>query len=310
MRAIPAIGSGLLLLTLVVPMAHAQLATGRWTPAYGTPLVVQSTQSTGKYGAGGRAASTSYELDAAYGYVDGGALHLLLTGNIVMGWNVEGQTIWSPIDVFLDTRAGGQTQLLPNNPVASPADYDLTTMTGMRFDPGFEPDWWFCAGADPLYCCGTYVVKAVMAELPTAGGGAGTLLGDVPLGASAPLSGGSNPGGVSVAIDDSNTAGVTHGCGAWSGPEIGSGIEFVIPLAAIGSPTGCIRVCAFDPVFNGNTPISNQVLGPLPPGTCDLGPAGSVDFGAIPGPQWFTICPSGITTARRATWGSLKAIYR
>jgi hypothetical protein len=192
LRAIPAISSGLLLLALV---AYALLATGHWTPAYATPLVAQTTQSTGKYGAGGRAASTSYDLDAAYGCVDGGALHLLLTGNIVVGWNAEGQTIGSPIDVFLDTRAGGQNQLLPNNPVVSPADYDLTTMTGLRFDPGFELDWWFCAGADPGYCCGTYVVKAAMAELSTAGGGAGTLLGDVPLGASAPLSGGSNPSG-------------------------------------------------------------------------------------------------------------------
>jgi hypothetical protein len=67
---------------------------------------------------------------------------------------------------------------------------------------------------------------------------------------------------------------------------------------------------AFDPESNSNTPISNQVLGPVPPGTCDLGPAGSVDFGTIPGAQWFTICPVGATPARRASWGSLKDIYR
>src|SRR5689334_14647325 len=236
MRPILVILAGLLMLALAVPMASAQLATGGWTPAYATPLVVQTTQSTGKHGPGGRAASNSYELDAAYAYIDGAALHLLLTGNIVMGWNLEGLTVWTPIDVFLDTREGGQNRLLPNNPVVSPGDYDLTTMTGLRFDPDFEADWWLCAGADPSYCCGTFVVKAVMAELPTAGGGAGTWLGDVPLGASAPLSGGSNPSGVSVAIVDTNTAGVTYGCGAWLGPEIGGGIEFVIPLVAIGNP--------------------------------------------------------------------------
>ena len=95
--------TGLLLLALAARTTHAQLATGQWTPAYATPLVVQTTESTGKYGPGGRAASNSYELDAAYGYIDGGALHLLLTGNIVMGWNIEGQTVWTPIDVFLDT---------------------------------------------------------------------------------------------------------------------------------------------------------------------------------------------------------------
>src|SRR5262249_32800804 len=127
--------------------------------------------------------------------------------------------------------------------------------------------------------------------------------------ASAPLSGGTNPFNVSVAVDDSNTAGVAHGCGGWSRPEIGSGIEFVIPLAAIGTPTGCIRVCAFGPVVFCNVPLSHPGLGPVPPGTCELGPAGSVDFGTIPGPQWFTIC-AGATPARRATWGSLKAAYR
>jgi hypothetical protein len=148
-----------------------------------------------------------------------------------------------------------------------------------------------------------------MAELPTAGGGAGTDLGTTLSGASQPLAGGTNPFGVSVALNDSNTAGVTAGCGAWSGPEIGSGIELVIPLAAIGNPTGCLRVCAFLP-SNDQAQLHNQVLGPLPPGTCDLGPAGSVDFGAIPGSQWFTVCPNGPTPTKRSSWGALKSAYR
>ena len=287
--------------------ARAQLATGNWTPTYGAPLVVQTTQSTMKVIGGGQLyGSTSGELDAAYGYIDGGALHLLLTGNIPFAWNIEGQPLWQPVDVFLDTRPDGQNVLLANNPTVQPYVYDLAKLAGLRFDPGFEADWWFSVGGSFL---GFPRVAAVMAELPTAGGGAGTDLGTVMSGQSQPLTGGTNPFGVSVALNDSNTAGVTAGCGAWSGPEIRSGIELVIPLAAIGHPSGCIRVCAFT-TWADHSQLHNQVLGPLPPGTCDLGPAAGVDFGAIAGNQWFTVCATGATPTKRPSWGALKIVYR
>jgi len=279
----------LTMLALFAAPARAQLATGNWTPAYGPPLVVQTTQSTIKYCCGQLYGSNSGELDAAYGYVDGGALHLLLTGNMPLAWNLEGIEAWEPIDIFLDTRPGGQNQLLPNNPVVQPYWYDLTPLTGLRFDAGLEPDWWFEVGGSGFYFP---VVATAMAELPTAGGGAGTYLGTILSGASQPLAGGTNPFGVSMALNDSNTVGVTRGCGPWSGEEIHSGIELIIPLAAIGNPEGCVRVCAFLAQYNNQSGLHNQVLGPLPPGTCDLGPSGSVDFGAIPGAQWFSVCPS------------------
>jgi hypothetical protein len=54
--------------------------------------------------------------------------------------------------------------------------------------------------------------------------------------------------------------------------------------------------------------ISNQVLGPVPPGTCALGAANGVNFGSIPGAQYFTI---DITTpATGSSWGRVKALYR
>jgi hypothetical protein len=286
--------------------ARAQLATGNWTPAYSAPLVVQTTQSTMKFTGGGQLyGSNSGELDAAYAYIDASALHVLLTGNIPLAWNIEGQPLWQPVDIFLDTRSGGQNVLLPNNPTVQPYVYDMTKLTGLKFDAGFEADWWFSVGGSFL---GFPRVAAVMAELPTAGGGAGTDLGTVLSGQSQPLTGGTNPFGVSVALNDSNTMGVTAGCGAWSGPEIGSGIELIIPLAAIGNPTGCVRVCAFT-TWQDHSVLHNQVLGPLPPGTCDLGPASAVDFSSIAGNQWFAVCP-GATPAKRSSWGSLKIVYR
>lgn len=293
---------------IVAPDARAQLATGGWTAAYGAPLAVQAVQSTGKYPMGGRTDySNSYELDGAYGYISGGALHLLLTGNIPLWWNIEGQPFWLPVDMFLDTRAGGQNVLLANNPAPVPGAYDLATMAGLKFDADFAPDWWFSTG-------GTYAgygrIGAVMAELPTAGGGAGADLGWVACNTSAALAGGTNPFGVSVAVNDTNTAGVAHGCGASAGAEIRSGIEWVIPLAAIGNPQGCVRACVFDLAAEDHSRLANQVLGALPQGTCDLGAPATVDFSAIPGAQWFQICPAGGTATRRATWGALKSIYR
>lgn len=308
MHPIRSFASFCLLMLLAVPTSHAQLATGNWTPTYGAPLATQTTQSTGKFEGGSRAASGAYELDAAYGYIDGVALHLLLTGNLVLAWNIEGTIVSSPVELFLDTRDGGQGQLLANNPVVIPYAYDLTLFTGLRFDSGFVPDWWFSVGGSSNHTADLWV-RAAMAELATAGGGTGADLGEVHERASAALTGGVNPHGISVAVNDSNTVGVTLGCAAWSGPEIRSGIEWVIPLAAIGSPTGCIRACAFDPTQLDYSRISNQVLGPVPPGTCDLGPASAVDFAAIPGAQWFTICPLS-TPARAHTWGAIKALYR
>lgn len=310
MRTFASLVAAALVILAAVPVARAQYATGTWSPAYGAPLAVQATQTTLAYPPGGRGESNGYQLDAAYGYVDAGALHVLLTGNILMGWNGEGQTVWSNLDLFLDTRAGGQNTLLADNPVLDPFVLDLTTMTGLRFDAGFAPDWWFGVDGSWTGCCGTYYVRTGMAELPTAGGGTGAVLGERLIDSSGPLANGTNPLGVSLAVVDTNSAGVTMGCGAWSGPEIQTGVELVIPLAAIGNPTGCIRICAFAAKDNSNLSISNQVLGPLPPGTCDLGPSGAVDFGAIPGAQWFAVCPSGVTATHDRTWGALKSAYR
>jgi hypothetical protein len=54
--------------------------------------------------------------------------------------------------------------------------------------------------------------------------------------------------------------------------------------------------------------VSNQVMGPIPPGTCSLTPAASTDFSTLPGDQFFTICPP--TPVRQESWGTLKTLYR
>ncbi len=289
---------------LVAPEARAITIDGKLDADYGPALSTQTTQTD--YGDSPFAQVTTAagsELDAAYGFISGGVLHLFLSGNLHYEPGAELMGIWAPTDLFIDATPGGQNQLRSDNPTID-FYYDLNQTAGLTFDAGFEADYWLSCGtviAFPL-------LRAYYATLPTGGGGTGYYLGYAPAGSDGTLSGGTNPDGIRVTIDDSNRVGVTAGCGAASGAGVTTGIEWAIPLTAIGNPTGCVKVCAF--VSNQiHASLSNQVLGPLPPGTCSLGPASAVNFANIAGNQFFTVCPAE-TPARPATWGRVKSIYR
>jgi hypothetical protein len=255
---------------------------GRLDPDYGVALSTQTTQTdvgddiTGLVDQG-----LGSELDAAHGFIADGVLHL-----------------------FIDSQPGGQNRLGSANPNLDPYD-DLNVMNGLTFDTGFAPDYWLGCGGG----LNTFPLLAYFAQLPTAGGGAGYFLGASTPGGPGTLAGGTDPYGILAALDNSNTAGVTAGCGASSGTGVTTGVELAIPLAAIGNPTGCVLVSAFVTSF-AHTTLSNQVLGPLPPGTCSLGAPGAVDFNAIPGLQYFEVCPAVVTPAHPSSWGRLKTIYR
>lgn len=242
------------------------------------------------------------ELDAAYAAIDGGVLYLFFAGNLRD--QLCGSQACAEIDaleVFLDTQAGGQNTLLS----ASPSGFALA---GLSFDAGFAPDYQFeYWDGGPL--TGPFFRNAYEATLPSGGGGTSTFLGSGPnAGAPGTLSGGTNPFGIQATIDNRNVVGVDHGCAAASGSGVTSGIELAIPLAAIGHPTGCITGTAL--IYNPTLlRVTNQVLGPVPTGTCALGAASTVNFGAIAGAQTFTICLAA-TAVRNTTWGALKTIYR
>ncbi len=291
------------------PSPASATVSGTLTPLYGSPLAVQTSQSN-VGGVGDPTAqmnlSENTELDAAYGYISGGVLHLFFSGSLFFEVQLEGGiSHWLPLDVFIDCAPGGQHQLLANNPTIVPTFFDLTKMAGLTFDSGFAPDYWLGLGGDPLSLW--YNVGAYFATLPTGGGGAGTYLGYTLAGPPGTLSGGTNPDGIEVTLDDSNKLGLGSGCGVPAVSAVPTGIEWAIPLAAIGNPTGCVRVCAFVSSVD-HTQVSNQVMGPIPPGTCSLVAAGSVDFSATPGDQFFTICAP--TPAHSTTWGRLKTLYR
>ena len=297
-------------LAALATAAAAVTVSGTLTPAYGPPLVVQTSQSNvGGTGYPSDPANTNAgsQLDAGYGYIANGTLYLFFSGNLQFWLQLEGIiTHWQPLDVYLDCAPGGQHTLLANNPVIEPTVYDLTRVAGLTFDDGFAADRWFSLGGSFQHEPWP-TMHAYTATLPTAGGGVGTYLGATASGPPGALTGGTNPDGIQVAWVDDNRLGLGSGCGPAASPAVTTGIEWAIPLAALGNPTGCVRVCAFVS-DNGHEQVSNQVLGPLPPGTCVMTPAASVNFASVPGDQFFTVCPA--TPAPNATWGSVKALYR
>ena len=200
---------------------------------------------------------------------------------IFIGGNLE--TNFNKLELFFDTKAGGQNVLRNDNP-----DVDsngLNAMAGLTFDAGFTSDYYVMATA------GTNQLYINVAETPTMGGGSGKYSG----GGTGithtvnfnPLAGVNSPGEVS--LDNSNGAGVS-GTTLGTPATVATGIELRIPLAAFGLTAGGgnFRLAAF---INGNPHnfLSNQVLGGLPFGTGNLGGPGSVNFANIAGDQFVTI---------------------
>jgi hypothetical protein len=288
-----------------LPIAAATpVVDGQLDAAYGPALVTQTTQTTTKNTLGTPGGANGLELDQGYGLISNHVLYLMLTGNMYLQPNLgDPGTFSSPIHLFFDTRAGGQDTLRRDNDTLSTGFFPLLlSASGLKFDHDFAPDFWLgCDGAGGPDFGGPYRLLCFFAELPTNAGANVTYLGwaKVPGPDTLESSGGSNPYGIAVSLDNSNTAGVTQGCGASSGAGVTTGFECAIPLAAIGDPTGPIKVCAFygSPSFS----YSNQVLGPLPPGTCALGGLSAVDFSAIPGDQYFLVPAATDAVAPEAT---------
>ena len=283
--------------------ADAITVDGQLDAAYGSALSVQTTQTNfGDSPLGLVTYAGGSEWDAGYGVIREGTLHLFLAGNLggyYLGFEAH------PADrlyLFLDSAPGGENPLRADAPSGwsgLPA-----TLAGMTFDTEFVPDHFFQSRIYNM----PYELNVDYAELPTAGGGADYFLGAAGPGGPGTLTGGTNPYGILAACDNSNVGGVTAGCDAASGEGVTRGIEMAIPLAAIGNPTGCVKVLAVG--SRDGAPIMNQTLGPVPPGTCTLGSDfAAIDFGSLAGEQYFTICPDDVP-ARSRTWGSLKVAYR
>lgn len=294
--------------------AAAITLDGQLDPEYGPPVVVQAiATNSGNNARGVIDWSDGSELDALHATLDGETLYLFLAGNQLSQANPSDPGFFADfLNLYFDTRPGGQHVLRSDNFDVGdfPGHNALNGCAGLAFDPGFEADYWFAdfPTGDPTWGFGPFRLHAWTAELLTAGGGPGDYLGWTAAGPGAGLAGGTNPFGVQVAIDNRNVAGVPAGCAAASEAAVTTGIEWAIPLAALGNPAGCVRVVAFF-VYKGMYGVGNQSLPPMPAGTCSFVAASTLDFGALAGQQSVSLCGLPVP-ATRGTWGRLKSLYR
>ncbi len=246
---------------------------------YGVAKAVQTVGTQFGNAAGGNALTANgSELDAGYGVVQGGFLHLFFSGNL--------ETNFNKVDIFIDSVAGGQNKLRGDNP-----DVDFNGLNrmgddgsgnGLRFDAGFESDYFLTyTGGDTG---GQIQYFNNFAETLTGGGGAGAFNG----GSANNSSSIAGNNGILLAANQSNGLGVSSfGNPNDSDPAtVTTGLEFSIPLSVIGNPTGDIRITGF---INGGGHdfVANQFLGGIAGG--NLGEPRNIDLSQQGGNQFFTV---------------------
>ena len=236
-------------------VADGQLASD----TYGPILFVQDTP-TG-FGDNTNPSTTlanGSEIDGVYATVEDGNLNVLVTGNL--------ETNFNRLVLYIDSESGGQ------NTLDASTGGPFNSYSGLTFDTGFGADYGLVinGGNDPAEFFLDF--------------------GDI--GSSSTFVGQSAPGantfsasnGINVGIDQSNVAGVTE-TSASGAAAVTTGLEFVIPLSVIGSPTDLINVAGF---VAGGDFVSNQVIGGVN-GAGNLGPASGVNFSNIAGDQFVTV---------------------
>ncbi len=207
------------------------------------------------------------ELDAMWVRPEIGGVRIGLSGNL--------GTDASAVAIFLDTQPGGQNQI-NTSALASPPP-GLAAMTGTRLESGFDADRLLWVSLTGVTVSGYWV------ELNTGGASTLKLLGRLLVNSGfGLLSGGLNPTGIQVAMDNTNTSGIDVAAG--SNPLTATtGIEIFIPDAALGaggSPCRPVQIMAALIAPDGT--FRSQTL-PSAPGNGSLGMA--PNFSTIPGTQ-------------------------
>lgn len=278
-----ALAAGLAIAIAATTAHAAPTVNGTVTGAdmYGPALAVQTTQTA--WG------DNENELNAAYGLITAGRLHLAFTGNLANNFN--------NLEIFIDSRPGGQ------NVYASAGNDNTAGMNGFTFDSGFSADYHLNVRHG--------LIPNTRFNLDFADLQAGTfsqyvdVFGGSATGATSTGTG-INSSPIQIAFNNSNMAGVTDGSGPANQAAAAAattGFELSIALTDLGLPLGEIRVFAF--INNtGHNFASNQFLPGLVTPQSFLGSDGAGGFtgtlsqlnmnnyypGAAEG--WFTVVPA------------------
>lgn len=204
------------------------------------------------------------ELDQLFVRADGDALRVSISGNI--------PTDGTALNLFIDVNPGasaGQNRLVTAHLPSPPAG--LALLDGLTFDAGFAPDALYYVNSVSSL---VYVDRVSLPSAPALAakdyrGNAGLNSGR------GVLSGGSNPNGVEVALDNTNVLGPTTAT---------TGFELRIPFADLGLPANYAGPIALAAGLERTTgAFANQWMPTLAAGSADLGLA--PNLGTVAGLQ-------------------------
>ncbi len=211
------------------------------------------------------------ELDQLFVRPEAGGLRIGLTGNLA--------TDGTAVAILFDTISGGQNTLDFQGFLPPPAGPDQ--LTGLRLDNGFAPDHMLFINTfggniwvdQFLLPSGNPATKTYRGQ-GTVNGGDGF------------LTGGANPNGMEVALNNTNTLGVTDVDATGAATAL-HGFELFVPYADIGAAGGGtpIGVAAF--IMQSSGVVSNQWLPGLGGGQGNLGIA--PDMRSIAGNQFASV---------------------
>jgi hypothetical protein len=229
----------------------------------------------------------------------------MLTGNI--------QNNFNKIDVFFDTKAGGENVLssAPRYDFFNGSRWISENFGGMTFDSSFSADYhlFLRTGAGRAEVDFIDRQGGLFNSVPGASAGGsnfagGISTGTIAAGATGPNATGSSLGSaLNFGYNGNNAAGVGGGNGAAANQAaalaVTTGFEFSIALSDLGNP-GAGDIIRIAPMVNNgdHNYLSNQFLGGLPVGTGNLGGNGTggftgtlsgINLNNFAGDQFFTI---------------------
>ncbi len=264
---IPAYGYRLLTVTVVPNTPTLNNVDGANIPTDLGPGALRATQNNAT-GLG----DNLNELNQLFVRVLPSALQIGLTGNLA----ADG----TGLALFLDTTPGGQNTLATAALPVPP--HGLPEISGLVFDSGFAPDYVVFVNA----WSGTLYVTFY--TLPTTGIGTRRVVGRASLDTgTGRLTGGTNPNNMLVALNTTNTAGVTDTSAAGAATAT-CGFEMLLPFADLGltASEGTVRVLALELQSDGT--VSNQFLPGLGGGYANLGQV-PINLNTVPGAQYVTV---------------------